>query len=168
MDIALLLVRLAGLALAAHGAQKLFGWFGGYGLEGTGGFFHSVGFRPGKLMAFNAGVLELVGGLLLVLGLGAPVAGLVIAAVMVPAIATHWPKFFAQSGGYELALTYLALGVVFAFGGFGAYSLDAVFGIAHLWTAAHAWIGLAVGVLGGLVVVAARRRDVAAAVADAA
>ena len=73
MEIALplLIVRLVvGLGFAAHGAQKLFGWFGGYGLAGTGGFFETVGFKPGKLFAGAAGVGEVLGGLLLALGVG--------------------------------------------------------------------------------------------------
>src|SRR4029450_10623996 len=66
MDIGLLLLRLVvGLTVAAHGGQKLFGWFGGYGLAGTGGWLESIGFRPGKLQAAVAGGAEFVGGLLL-------------------------------------------------------------------------------------------------------
>ncbi len=73
MDTGLLLVRLIfGALLIGHGTQKLFGWFGGHGLEGTGGFFHTLGFRPGKQMAAMAGASEALGGLLLALGLRRP------------------------------------------------------------------------------------------------
>lgn len=75
MDIGLLLLRSAiGLTLAAHGAQKLFGWFGGAGLNGTAGFMESLGFRPGRRQARMAGLVEAGGGLLLALGLLTPVA----------------------------------------------------------------------------------------------
>ncbi len=79
MDIGMLILRLVvGFTMAAHGAQKLFGWFGGYGLAGTGGFFEKLGFRPGKLQAFLAGVAEFGGGLLLAAGLATPVAAVVL------------------------------------------------------------------------------------------
>src|ERR1700676_5771118 len=89
MEIALplLIVRLVvGLGFAAHGAQKLFGWFGGYGLAGTGGFFETVGFKPGKLFAGAAGAGELLGGLLLALGLGGPIGSVSVISVMLGAI----------------------------------------------------------------------------------
>lgn len=161
MDLGLLLVRLVALGLAAHGAQKLFGWFGGYGLAGTGGYFASIGHRPGRLMAAAAGFSELAGGLLVVLGLGGPLAALLVIGVMIPAIATHWPKFFAQDGGLELALTYLALATVFAFTGYGAYSLDAALGLTGLTSPAFAWAAIAIGLLGGLGAVATRRAPAA-------
>ncbi|NEE14438.1 DoxX family membrane protein, partial [Streptomyces sp. SID7499] len=75
-DLGLLLLRLgAGGALAAHGAQKLFGWFGGHGIEGTGQFMESVGYVPGKTSATAAGLAEAGGGTLLALGLATPAAG---------------------------------------------------------------------------------------------
>src|ERR1041384_2571298 len=80
----LLVARLAlGLTLAAHGAQKLFGWFGGYGIAGTGGFFEQIGFRPGRLFAATAGLTELAGGLLVALGLLGPVGPALIVSVMI-------------------------------------------------------------------------------------
>ncbi len=162
MDIALalLLARLIGIGLAAHGAQKLFGWFGGYGLAGTGGFFETLGFKPGILFAASAGVGEVAGGLLIALGLGGPLGPmLIIAAMTVAIIAVHLPNgFFAQKNGYELALAYLVLAFVFAFTGFGAYSLDATFGLAGFWTPTIAWIAVAVGILVGLANVAIRRK----------
>src|SRR5438045_1260896 len=65
-----------------HGSQKLFGWFGGHGLEGTGGFLHSLGYRPGKPFAALGGATELVGGLCLALGLLTPLAAIAIIAMM--------------------------------------------------------------------------------------
>src|SRR5579872_2967286 len=131
MDLALLLVRLIGLGFAAHGAQKLFGWFGGYGLDGTAGFFESLGFRPGKLFAAASGISEVVGGLLLALGLFGAIGPMLIVSVMLVAVLTvHAPKgFFAQNGGFELPVAYIAIAVAIALVGNGAYSLDALFGI---------------------------------------
>jgi putative oxidoreductase len=166
MDIALplLIVRLViGLGFAAHGAQKLFGWFGGYGLAGTGGFFEGAGFKPGKLFAGAAGVSELLGGLLLVLGLGGPVGPMLIIAVMLVAIlAVHLPNGFFAPNGIELALLYLALGFTFAFVGFGAYGLDAAFGWTGVWTPTLAWLFVGLGIAGGLLNLAARRKPAAA------
>ena len=166
MDIALplLIVRLVvGLGFAAHGTQKLFGWFGGYGLAGTGGFFESLGFKPGKLFAGAAGVGELLGGLLLALGLGGPIGATLIVSVMVVAILTvHLGHgFFAASSGVEMPLLYLAFGFAFAFVGFGAYSLDAVFGWNAVWTPALNWLFVGLGIVGGLINTAARRKPAA-------
>jgi putative oxidoreductase len=131
MDAALLFVRLVvGLAMAAHGAQKLFGWFGGYGLAGTGGFFEGIGFRPGRVFAFFAGLGELVGGVLIVLGLGGAFGPALIVMVMLVAIFTvHISKgFFITNGGWELNAVYIASAVAVAYVGNAAYSLDRVFG----------------------------------------
>ena len=104
MSAGFLIARLIlGLALAAHGAQKLFGWFGGYGLAGTGGFFAGLGFRPGVLFALAAGLGEVGGGLLAAAGLFGPVGPALIVLVMLVAILTvHWPHgFFASSNGVD-------------------------------------------------------------------
>jgi len=132
MDIGLLILRLAlGLTMAAHGGQKLFGWFGGYGLAGTGGFMESLGFRPGRLHAALAGGAEFAGGLLVALGLLTPVGTALVLAVMVVAIGTvHLPKgFFVSDGGFEYNLVIMAAVAALAFTGAGAYSLDAVEGL---------------------------------------
>ncbi|HEX3550989.1 MAG TPA: DoxX family protein [Candidatus Elarobacter sp.] len=166
MDIALLIVRLiVGLAFAAHGSQKLFGWFGGYGLAGTGGFFESIGFKPGKLFAGAAGTAELVGGLLLVLGLGGPIAAtLLIATMTVAALGVHLPNgFFASNNGYELPVVYAAVAAIFAFVGFGVYGLDATLGWASFWTAGLDWAFIGLGIVGGLVNLALRRKPAPAA-----
>lgn len=161
MDIALLLVRLIGLGLAAHGAQKLLGWFGGYGIAGTGGFMESLGFRPGRLFATAAGLSEFVGGLLLVLGLGGPIGPMLIVATMIVAIfSVHLQHgFFGQNGGYELPLTNIALVVLLAFTGFGTISLDAALGL--VWSATLTWALLGLGVVGGFANMALRRAPAA-------
>lgn len=162
MDLALplLLVRLIiGLAFAAHGAQKLFGWFGGYGLAGTGGFLETLGFRPGKAFAAAAGFAELAGGLLVALGLFGPVGPALVISAMVVAIATVHLRngFFATANGIELPLLYLLVGVLYAFAGYGGLSLDAAFGIAGVWTAGLVWLFVLVGFVGGLGNLAVRR-----------
>ncbi|HTJ28269.1 MAG TPA: DoxX family protein [Candidatus Limnocylindria bacterium] len=157
MDIALLLVRLIGLGMAAHGAQKLFGWFGGYGLAGTAGWMESIGYRPGKLFAAAAGVTEIVGGVLLVLGLGGPVGPMLVIASMIVAIGFHAPNgFFVTNQGYEPALLYVLIALSLAFTGFGAYGLDAAIGLHP--SAAIDWAVVGLGVLGGLGNLAARRK----------
>ena len=131
MDVALLITRLVvGLTLASHGAQKLFGWFGGYGLKGTGGFFEGLGFRPGVPFAAAAGLGEFVGGLLTAAGLFSPLGPAQLDVVMLVAIfAVHWEKgFFAQAGGLEYPLVIAASAVGLAFTGSGAFALDAAFG----------------------------------------
>src|SRR3954470_20084532 len=107
MDIALLVLRVVvGLLFAAHGAQKLFGSFGGHGLAGTAGFFDSIGMKPGRRNATAAGAAELSAGVLLVLGLLTPLAAALIIAVMTVAIvAVHAQKGpWATEGGYEYNL----------------------------------------------------------------
>src|SRR5712691_3212134 len=104
MDIGLLLLRLTvGLTLAAHGAQKLFGWFGGPGLDATSQFLAMLGFSAGRRHALMAGLAETGGGLLLALGFLTPAAAAVVFSVMlVAALSAHVKKgFFLTSGGYE-------------------------------------------------------------------
>lgn len=114
-----------GATLFAHGTQKLFGWFGGHGLQGTAGFFHSVGFRPGGQHAVAAGLSEAGGGALLALGLATPAAGAAISSAMVVAGSMHADKgFFAQEGGYEYPAVLAALGASYAATGAGPLSLD--------------------------------------------
>jgi putative oxidoreductase len=132
MALGLFALRLVvGLLFAGHGAQKLFGTFGGHGLEGTGGFFESLGLRPGRAMAFGAGAAELGGGVLLALGLLTPLAAFLLTATMVTAIASvHWQKgVWAGNGGYEYNLVLIA--VVFALTAVGAgnWSLDHALGL---------------------------------------
>jgi len=160
MDAALLIARLIiGLGLAAHGTQKLLGWFSGYGLKGTAGFFESIGFRPGILFALAAGLGEVGGGLLTAAGLLGPIGPSLIITVMVVAIVTvHLPNgFFAQTNGYELALLYAVLGFVLAILGPGMYSLDALLRLSGVWDASVAWFMAGGAVVVGLANVALRR-----------
>src|SRR5947208_2970631 len=101
-----------GVLLFAHGTQKLFGWYGGYGPDGTGGFFEQVGHRPGRQMAILAGLSEAGGGTLLGLGLITPLAAAMIIGVMVTAsVSVHGDKgLWATNGGYELPLTKAGIG----------------------------------------------------------
>ena len=115
-----------GIIFVAHGAQKLFGWFGGYGLEGTGQFFGSIGLNPGYLMALLAGAAEFVGGLALILGVLVRPAAVVLAFTMLIAIfAVHFSKgFFLDKGGYEYALALAAASLAMMFSGGGRLSVD--------------------------------------------
>ena len=115
-----------GLILAAHGAQKLFGWFGGYGLEGTGQWLASIGLEPGYLMALLAGGAEFFGGLALVLGLLTRPAAVVAAFTMLVAIfAVHIGNgLFMANNGYEYALTLFAATVALAIQGAGRFAVD--------------------------------------------
>ena len=145
VDIAFLAVRLlVGLAMAAHGSQKLFGWFGGYGLAGTGGFFESLGFRPGKLFALLAGLGEIGSGILIAFGLGGAIGPALLVMVMIVAIVSvHLPKgFWVSNGGWELNAMYIASAVLLAFAGFGAFSLDRAFGLSFLNAPAVASLAL--------------------------
>lgn len=133
MTLGLLVLRLVmGLTLAAHGGQKLFGWFGGPGRAGTAGFFGKLGFRWPVAMALMAGLSEFGGGVLFAAGLMTPFAAIAITVVMLNAFVTvHRPNgFFVTSGGYEYNLIIGAIAVAVAAIGPGRASLDHVFGIA--------------------------------------
>ncbi len=126
-SLGLLLVRLVvGLTFAAHGTQKLFGWFGGYGIEGTGGFFESIGLKPGKQLAILAGAGELLAGVLFAAGLLTPLAALAMVVIMLVAIKTvtgqngYW--ITANGTEYSVAIIVVALGI--ALTGPGVYALD--------------------------------------------
>ncbi|PZD94335.1 oxidoreductase [Paenibacillus sambharensis] len=129
MDTGLLIIRvIIGLLFVGHGAQKLFGWFGGYGIKGTGGWFESMGMKPGAAMAVAAGLSELIGGLLLGLGLWMPVAAVLIGGAMIVSIVkVHGPNgLWATQNGYEYNLVLLAVVVGLALTGAGDLALDAV------------------------------------------
>ena len=117
-----------GLILAAHGAQKLFAWFGGYGLEGTGQWMASIGLETGYLMALMAGCAEFFGGLALALGLLTRPAALLTAFTMLIAIfSVHIDNgLFMSNNGYEYALTLLVAAVALAIQGGGRFSVDAL------------------------------------------
>lgn len=116
----------AGIIFAAHGAQKLFGWFGGYGLEGTGQWMDSIGLGPGYAMALLAGSAELFGGLALILGLLVRPAAVALAVTMAVAIfAVHFEHgLFMAKNGYEFALALLAVTLSLALTGAGRSSID--------------------------------------------
>ncbi len=115
-----------GIILAAHGSQKLFGWFGGYGLSGTGQWMASIGLEPGYLMALLAGSAEFFGGLALVAGLLTRLAAITIAfAMLVAILSVHIGNgLFISNNGYEYALTLLVAGLALGIQGAGKYSAD--------------------------------------------
>ena len=116
----------AGVIFMAHGGQKLFGWFGGYGLEGTGQWMGSIGLSPGYLMALLAGSAEFFGGLALILGLLVrPAAAALAFAMAVALFSVHIGKgLFVSNNGYEYALALTAVAVSLVFSGAGRASLD--------------------------------------------
>lgn len=159
-DAGLLLLRLfVGIPMATHGAQKLFGWFGGYGLKGTGGFFESIGFRPGVSFAALAGLSELGGGLLLAFGLLTPFgAAAVFAAMLVAVISVHWKNgFYGQNNGYELAYLYGLVAVVLAITGSGKFSLDSKLGVPFVNRVEVVVGALVLAIAGAAITLAVRR-----------
>jgi putative oxidoreductase len=160
MNAGLLAARLVmGGLMAAHGSQKLFGWFGGYGLDGTAAFFEQIGFRPGRRFALAAALSEVTGGLLVVAGLLGPIGPALMLAVMIVALVTvHWGHgLFAMTNGVEIPLLYAAGAAALALTGPGAFSVDAVLGLAAQWTPATAWLAIGCAVLGAVLNLAARR-----------
>ena len=155
----LLTVRLVfGLTMAAHGAQKLFGWFGGYGLRATSAGFETIGFRPGRFFASAAGVVEFTGGLLTALGLFGPFGPSLMVSVMIVAAAiVHWKNGFFAPMGVELNLLFGAAALSVALSGAGTFSLDAWLGLEGLRNASLTWVSLAAAVIGAVVVISARR-----------
>lgn len=160
----LLVARIVlGLLMAAHGSQKLFGWFGGHGLAATAGYFDQMGFRPGTLFATVASATELVSGVLVLLGFLGPIGpALMIAVMIVAAVSVHWRNgLFAMTNGIEVPLLYATGAAALALTGPGAYSLDAALGFGRLSSPAVALIALAVGILGGVGNLMARRPSAA-------
>ena len=142
MEAGLLLVRVVlGAIMAAHGAQKLFGWFGGPGISGTSGWLESMGFKPARLHATVSGLAEFGGGILLAIGLFTPLGAAAVVGVMIVAIATvHWNNgFFNSSGGYEFNLLIIAASIALAITGPGEVSIDYLAG----WNLAGPAWGLA-------------------------
>jgi putative oxidoreductase len=160
MDAGILIARvMLGLAIGAHGAQKVFGWFGGHGRKGTGVFFENLRFRPGPVFALAAGLAESVGGFLTAAGLLGPVGpALIVLVMLVAMLAVHWPHgFFASSNGIELPLMYLTAALFAAFAGPGAYSLDRLLGLDTLGEPVKAGMAITAAVPMALVNVALRR-----------
>jgi putative oxidoreductase len=165
LSIGLLLVRIViGLIMAAHGASKLLGWFGGYGLRGTGEFFAQLGFQPGTAFAAAASISEIVSGLLVALGFLGPIGPALMVSVMIVAtITVHWGQGLFAPKGVEVPLLYGIAALGLALTGFGQYSLDNWLGIAGHLPLADTWIALAIGIIGGFANVALRRRPAATA-----
>ena len=157
--LSLLVLRVAiGLIVAAHGSQKLFGWFGGNGFVKTSGWLASQGFKPAWFWTLLGTLGEFGGGLLLALGLLSPLAALgVFASMLMAVLKFHWSKgFWGQKGGYEYPLVLGLLGAVLGLAGPGNYSLDALIGFSL--PAALIWIGLALAALVVLIGIAISRQ----------
>jgi putative oxidoreductase len=132
MDVGLLILRLVvGALFVGHGTQKLFGWFGGHGPEGTASFLESLGYRPGLPMALLAGLSETSGGLLLASGFLTPLGVAAIIGMMTNAILAVHAKngMWNTEGGVEFPLTLIAAAAAVAFTGAGRYSIDRVLGL---------------------------------------
>jgi putative oxidoreductase len=145
LEVGLLLLRVAvGGIMAAHGAQKLFGWWGGPGLKATAGMCGHLAYRSPFRMACGLGLAEFGGGLALATGLLTPLGALAVTVVMLNAVyLVHWPKgFFATNGGYEFNLLIAASAVALAATGPGRYSLDAALGWADEITGVWWALGL--------------------------
>ncbi|HEY2601684.1 MAG TPA: DoxX family protein [Thermoleophilaceae bacterium] len=166
MNLGLLVLRVVvGLLFFGHGAQKLFGWFGGHGIAGTGQFFESMGFPQGKRQAFLAGLFEAAGGLLIALGLVTPFAAAALIAVMTVAVLkVHAAKgVWVTNGGFEYNAVLVAIVFALAGVGPGAWSLDHALSL-NLQGTGWALAALGAGILGGLLPlaearIAASRRD---------
>ena len=165
----LLVVRLVlGLYMIAHGAQKLFGWFGGDGVAGTSQFFAQLGFRPARLFVVSASAAELISGSLVLLGFLGPIGpALMLAVLIVAAVSVHWPNgLFVTSNGIEHALIFGAGAFALALTGAGRFSLDALLGIQERFTSNLAWMAIGVAVVGGVVGLIARRPSPAPATSE--
>jgi putative oxidoreductase len=157
MNLAMLVLRVVvGALFVGHGSQKLFGWFGGHGVQGTGSFFESQGMRPGKPMAILAGLSEVCGGLLFALGLVTPVGAALLTAVMFMAIWTvhRVNGLWITDGGFEYNLVLAAIAFAVTAAGPANWSLD------HAWSidlSGYGWAlaELGAGLLGCLVALAA-------------
>ncbi len=156
----LLIARLiVGLAMAAHGAQKAFGIFGGHGIKATSGFFESLGYRPGVLFAAPAAYGEIAGGALTALGLFGPVGPALIVLVMIVAAGTVHLKngFFASKGGVELNAFYIAASLALAFAGPGVFSVDNLAGLDTYFSGQIDALVIGAGIVAGVATLALRR-----------
>jgi putative oxidoreductase len=159
MALGLLVVRLAvGFLMIGHGTQKLLGWFGGHGPQGTGYFFDSLGLRPGRLMAVLAGATEVTGGLLIALGFLTPLGAALLSAVMLTAVLTahRGSGLWVTEGGSEYNIVLIAGLFALTAVGAGEWSLDHAFGL-DLSGAGWAFAELGAALVGAIVMVAVGR-----------
>jgi len=157
----LLIIRaVLGLLLFAHGTQKLFGWYQGHGLDGTGAMFEQIGHRPGRQMARVAGMSEAGGGLLLTLGLIAPLgAAMVMGTMLVAAVSVHAPQgLWNTNGGYELPLVYATTACGLGFTGAGGWSIDHAAGIPWTSGAGPGCLAIVLALVTGGITLARRTR----------
>src|SRR5207237_4217668 len=128
MDAGLLVGRIVlGLLMAAHGTQKLFGWFGGYGLTAVSGFFESLGFRPGRFFAATAASAEVASGLLVAFGLLGPIGpALMVSVMIVAAVSVHWGSGIIGEKSMVLQILYAAGAGAMAVTGPGRHELAAL------------------------------------------
>jgi putative oxidoreductase len=160
MNTALLIARLAiGLGFAAHGAQKLFGWFGGYGLKNTGEFMVKLGWQQGRFFGTAASLAETTGGILVALGFLWPLGpGLMIVMMLTASLTVHVKNgFFNAKNGYELPMVYAMSALVLTFTGPGEYSLDRFLGLDWYYSPRNDWIAVGVAVIIALANVVVRR-----------
>jgi putative oxidoreductase len=147
-DLALLAARtVVGTSIAAHGAQKLLGWFGGPGIEGESQVMQSLGFTPGEQYARAAALAEIGAGALIVTGAGGPIGPALLLSVMVTATGSvHWKNgWFNQAQGFELNATYALLALLLAVEDHGALSLDQASGLRKQHRPLFGWLALAAG-----------------------
>jgi putative oxidoreductase len=158
IDLSILILQLGvGLTFAAHGAQKMFGWWGGPGLTGWEGAMTHMGFQPARLFALVSAMVELAGGLLLAVGLATPlVAAALIAQTVVIIGQVHWRNgFFSTKGGFEFPFTLGVGAVAVGLGGPSSASLDTILGIAI--DPAARGVVLVLGLVAGLIALAIPR-----------
>jgi len=166
VSVGMLILRVVvGLLFIGHGTQKLFGWFGGGGPEGTSGFFGSLGYRSPRTMALVGGLTETVGGVLVLLGLLTPLGSALIVGMMVSAIlAVHIDKgLWNSNGGIELPLVFIASATAIAFSP-GRYAIDGALGLG-LDGKLSGVLALSVGLLAGVAVEVTMRSTVAPSIA---
>jgi putative oxidoreductase len=149
-----------GVLFIGHGTQKLFGWFGGGGPEGTGRFFEQAGLEPGRRYALAAGASEAIGGLLFTLGAATPAAAAALSGSQITAIRTvHWEKgVWTSSGGYEYNLVLIAAVFGLTENGPGDWSIDGALGKTR-WGTGWAFAALAAGAVGSAAVLASTGRE---------
>jgi putative oxidoreductase len=169
MSFGLFILRVVvGALFVGHGTQKLFGWYGGHGPEGTGGFLESLGYPRGKQMAIITGIAEAGGGLLLLLGLLTPLATAAIIGVMInAAVSAHAPNgLWNDKRGYELPLVYGTVAAAIALIGPGQWSMDNALGL-DLEGGFWGIVAIALGLGAAFVVLSVRKEEEAEAPGEA-